>query len=208
MRVPVGLLVLCGGVVGYALLRSGPVASGLLLLALVSALAALLLVLHAAIRKPGRPHALQAVAKARWILVDGSNVMHWRDEVPMIGTVAEVVRDLATRGFSPGVVFDANVGHKTAGRYQDDAELARLLGLPKDRVLVVPRGTQADQYLLNSARDLNARVVTDDRFRDWAEAYPEVRVCGFLIRGGYREGALWFDEAALLAAADKPVSLA
>jgi hypothetical protein len=38
--------------------------------------------------------------------------------------------------------------------------------------------------------------VTRDRFRDWAEAYPEVKETGFMIRGGYRDsGELWLDEA-------------
>jgi hypothetical protein len=128
--------------------------------------------------------------------VDGSNVMHWQNEVPQIATVRIVVDALEARGFHPGVVFDANVGYKIGDRYQDDAAIARMLGLTENQVLVVPKGTPADPCLLQTARDLGARVVTNDRYRDWAEAHPEVRTPGFLIRGGFRDGSLWLDDLA------------
>lgn len=118
------------------------------------------------------------------ILVDGSNVMFWHDEEPKLETVSRVVQDLRARGFKPGVIFDASVGYKLIGRYQDDAELALLLGLPADQVLVVPKGTIADDYLLRAARSLKARIVTNDHYRDWAERFPEVRKPGHLVKGG------------------------
>lgn len=139
-------------------------------------------------RKPGQrrpPH--------RPVLVDGSNVLHWKDNAPQIASVRQVVDLLRAQGFSPGVVFDATVGYKIGTRYRDDAEMAAHLGLPVDRVLVVPKGTQADPVLLATARDLGAPIVTNDRFRDWAEAHPEVQQSGHLIRGGYADGKLWLD---------------
>lgn len=130
------------------------------------------------------------------IVIDGSNVMHWNGETPRIETVREVIAALADQGFKPGVVFDANAGHKLAGRYLDDKPLARMLGLPPDRVLVVPKGTPADPVILDAAHSLGARVVTNDRFRDWAETHPQVAAPGYLIRGGYRAGVLWLDPVA------------
>ena len=91
------------------------------------------------------------------------------------------------------MVFDATVGYKIGTRYRDDAEMAAHLGLPVDRVLVVPKGTPADPVVLATARDLDAPIVTNDRYRDWAETYPEVQTPGLLIRGGYAEGRLWLD---------------
>jgi len=38
-------------------------------------------------------------------------------------------------------------------------------------------------------------VVSNDRFRDWAEAHPEVLEPGRLIRGGFRGGKLWLEGA-------------
>ncbi|PTV97178.1 Zc3h12a-like ribonuclease protein [Rhodobacter aestuarii] len=127
------------------------------------------------------------------ILIDGSNVMHWRDNTPALEPVVELVARLQAAGFRAGVVFDANAGYKLGGRYQDDAVLARRIGLPTAQVLVVPKGQPADPTLLAAAQDMGARIVSNDRFRDWTEAFPDQLSPGKVIRGGYRNGALWLD---------------
>jgi hypothetical protein len=127
----------------------------------------------------------------RHVVVDGSNVMYWKGAGPDLRTVREVVAELRDCGFVPGVIFDANAGHKLMGRYVHDGAMARMLGLPRKRVMVVDKGAVADQWILASARDLKARIVTNDRYRDWAGAHPEVAEPGFLIRGGYRDGKVW-----------------
>lgn len=132
-----------------------------------------------------------AAARKAWILVDGSNVMHWQDNTPRLAPLRGVVAHLQQHGFTPGVVFDANAGWKLAGRYLGDADLARLLGLPVAQVLVVPKGTQADPFLLETARDHGAVIVTNDRYRDRVGQYPEVTRPGFLVRGGWRDGKVW-----------------
>lgn len=127
------------------------------------------------------------------VVVDGSNVMYWKDEKPRLDTVREVVAHLEAQGFKPGVMFDANAGYLLTGKYQHHPAFAKLLGLTPDRVLVVPKGQPADPTILAAARELDARIVTNDRFRDWAEHHPEVRQPGHLIRGGYREGRPWLE---------------
>ena len=129
-----------------------------------------------------------------WILVDGSNVMHWQDNVPTLAPVHAVVQELRRLGYVPGVVFDANAGWKLQGRYLHDGDFARLLGLERRQVLVVAKGTPADPFLLQTAAEFEARIVTNDRFRDWADAHPKVREPGFLIRGGMRDGKAWLAE--------------
>lgn len=148
-------------------------------------------------RRGGRSSHPRPTGKLRNpILVDGSNVMHWKDEKPQILPVKSVVRELERRGFTPGVVFDANAGYKLEDRYMNERDFSALLGLPESQVFVVPKGTPADPYLLDAARGFGASVVTLDRFRDWAEAHPEVKEPGFLIRGGYRtNGEFWLAEA-------------
>lgn len=183
MRVPfVFLLIsLAGTLVAFAV----PGWSDLLLLAGPSAVASLLLWLLAWRRRP--------VAGARWILIDGSNVMYWNANTPQIDTLRAVIVLLSARGFIPCVVFDANAGYLLVGKYQHDQAFGAALGLPADRVMVVPRGEPADPALLAMARSLGAPIVTNDRYRDWAEAHPEVLTPGHLIRGGYRAGRLWLD---------------
>lgn len=97
------------------------------------------------------------------ILIDGSNVMHWKNETPDLGPVRAAVAELAARGFDPGVVFDANAGWKLHGRFLHEGDFAGLLDLPRDRIFVAPKGTPADHWLLEAARDHGARIVTRDR---------------------------------------------
>lgn len=167
------------------LLPAVPVVAVIVLIALV--------VFAIAVLRPAAAPADPGLAP-RWILVDGSNVMHWKDNRPDWLPLRQVVGQLGGRGFTPGVVFDANAGYKLTGAYMNDRALARALGIPAARVLVAPKGTPADVYLLETARDLQAPVVTNDRYRDWAESYPEIAEAGFLVRGGFREGEVWMED--------------
>ena len=208
MIVPVILLFISGGLAGYAWLIGGPFPNDLMLLAGVMGLACMILLARAPRTPRARPfptppktppkprerRTRKPPAPKKWIVIDGSNVMHWQNSEAQIGPVQQVLREVSARGFSAGVVFDANAGYKLEDRFLDDYALARRLDLPADRVLVVPKGTQADEYILLTARDLGAIVVTNDRYRDWAESFPEVHSAGFLIRGGYRDGDFWLEQ--------------
>lgn len=178
---------------------AGPAAGLVVLVSVLSAVAALMLFVRAAVLRLAEMEragpAPTSIAPGRPIVVDGSNVMHWAGKAPSLAPVAEVVAALTAQGFKPGVVFDANAGYKLSGRYMDDGPLATALGLPADRVLVVPRGKPADPVILQTARHLGALILSNDQFRDWAETYPEVRDQRRLRRGGYRNGVLWIDAA-------------
>ena len=194
MRVP--LFLFLASLVGVGVALSVPGWADLAPLAGLCAFAGLILFFAALLRVEPR-----GTAAPRWVIVDGSNVMHWKDDTPQIETVREVLDHLSALGFSPGIVFDANAGHKLAGRYLHHAAFAELLGLAEDRVMVVNKGTPADATILAAARDLDARIVSNDRFRDWLDQHPEVDLPGALIRGGFEDGALWL---ALEDAAQRP----
>lgn len=132
-------------------------------------------------------------AKADHVIVDGSNVLFWRDGEPDLQAVREVVDRLIAAELVPGVMFDANAGYLVADYYWDDAEFALALDVSPERVLVVPKGEPADATILRAAREMGARVVSKDKFRDWADEYPEVERDGFLIKGGFRKGKVWLE---------------
>lgn len=143
-------------------------------------------------RRQRPPVAARSASKGgEAVLVDGSNVIYWQDNTPQLEPLLQVVQDLSRRGLKPGVVFDANVGYKLSGKFLGERDLSRLLSLPRDQILVVPKGTQADSFLLETARDLKAPIVTNDRFRDWVDRYPDVAQQGRLITGGIRDGQIW-----------------
>ncbi|MFN5996627.1 MAG: NYN domain-containing protein [Paracoccaceae bacterium] len=122
------------------------------------------------------------------VLVDGSNVIYWLDNTPQLAPLLQVVHDLQKRGLKPGVVFDANIGYKLTGAFMGERDLSRILSLPRDQILVVPKGKQADPFLLETARNLNARIVTNDRYRDWIDRYPDVARPDMLVTGEMRGG--------------------
>lgn len=122
------------------------------------------------------------------VLIDGSNVIYWLDNTPQLAPLLQVIHDLSRRGMKPGIVFDANIGYKLMEKFMGERDLSRLLSLPRDQILVVPKGKQADPFLLETARDLNARIVTNDRYRDWTDRFPDVAQPEKLIRGEMRDG--------------------
>jgi rRNA-processing protein FCF1 len=198
MRIPTALFFLCSALAGWTWFWTGSLLSDLTLVALLLMVASLILLGRASLARTPR----RGRKDHTWIMVDGSNVMHWKDKTPQIATVQAVVKDLKSRGFTPAVVFDANAGYKIEDRFMNNRDLARLLGLPQKQVYVVPKGSQADPYLLALARKMDARVVTNDRFRDWVDQVPEVKVPGFLVRGGYRDtGELWMESLTPLSVA-------
>ena len=206
MIVPLILFIISLAGIGASIALPGW--SDLALLAGPSALASFLLLLQFLVRALGgqisaktdlrwpqrtntqRNTKSKRTEKPNYIILDGSNIMHWKDGTPQIEPLQAGIRHLKSKGYSPGVVFDANAGHILAGRYQHHAGMGKMLGLPEDRVMVVDKGNPADPTILAAARDLGARIVTNDRYRDWAEAHPEIRTPGYLIRGGYHDGTL------------------
>jgi hypothetical protein len=172
-----------------------------LLLLAPAALLALALILRHALRAgraartaPAPPAPAPPPAPAgRPIIVDGSNVLYWRDNTPDLATLRAVLDHLTAQGYAPGVVFDANAGYLITGRYRHHHAMGRLIGLPEDRVMVAPRGQPADPIILAAARDLGAPILTNDRYRDWAGAHPEIRRSGTRIRGGFHDGTVRLD---------------
>lgn len=123
------------------------------------------------------------------VIVDGSNVMYWGGD-PSLRTLRAVITSLQSQGFTPFVVFDANVGYKLQDEFLGDRKMARLLNLPKDQILVVEKGITADERLLAVADEYRTPVVSNDRFRDWTVQHPWVRKKGRMMRGTYQSGAV------------------
>lgn len=165
----------------------GALSDGLLALGVVVSLAAAILVLLPSRPKPRRARTALKVRRLRPqhrpILIDGSNVMHWAGGTPDLRSVRQVILSVQRQGYTPVVWFDANAGYLVENRYMQPGHLATQIGLPTRAVHIAPRGTQADPLILQDARRLKARVITNDRFRDWHADFPEIQTPGFLVPG-------------------------
>jgi hypothetical protein len=121
------------------------------------------------------------------IVVDGSNVMYWGGE-PSQMVLARVLAALRKKDFAPIAIFDASVGYRLGNRFMNEMELAAITGLPDRQILVVNKGIVADEVILDFATEHNLRIVTNDRYRDWATQFPHVKKKGCLVKGTWKEG--------------------
>lgn len=144
----------------------------------VSVLATLVLIPLEFWRRRGK-----APPRRRLIVLDGSNILYWRGTGPQLRTVAQVLRILESQNYMPKIWFDANVGYLTVGRFMGAEELSRRLKLDPAQVSLVPKGQPADPEIITQARDLGVPILSNDRYRDWHEAYPHLAERGALLRG-------------------------
>jgi len=170
--------------------------------ALIALLAIVASVLLWFLPKPAAARrAPQKYSPIPWLVVDGSNVLFWNPAGPSLETVAQVLRRAEAAGLHPLVWFDANVGYRVGDCWLGPIELAKALSSPRKRVFVAQKGHPADPFLLEMATQRGARVITNDRFRDWSAQFPSVTTPGFLIQGRFGPSGLEMDLAAAAAPA-------
>jgi hypothetical protein len=123
---------------------------------------------RAVITKGARPIAL----------IDGSNVAHSTEgETPRFANLIAVRDKLAEDGMEPIILVDAALRHSIDDRSRFEEMV------DAGTIRQVPAGTDADYFLLSFARELEAFIVSNDRFRDRLSAFPEVqdRLIRFMI---------------------------
>jgi hypothetical protein len=160
--------------------------SDLLILAPAAIVFAILIVLRLR-QPPDEIGPVEPTLPKNAIVVDGSNVMHWGGD-PSLDVLSRVLRSVERAGYSPIVFFDANVGYKVGERYYTEETLASMIGVRFDHIVVVDKGVVADEMILNCATDLSARIVTNDKFRDWRVKFPHASKKGILVKGTYKNG--------------------
>jgi hypothetical protein len=102
------------------------------------------------------------------VLIDASNVAHSTEgEHPRLENIGIVVRKLREEGYEPVVMADAALRHQIDDREGYERRIE------EGKIRQAPAGTDADYFILSFARELDALIVSNDRFRDRAEAFPE-----------------------------------
>jgi hypothetical protein len=104
------------------------------------------------------------------VLVDGSNVAHSIEgEPPHVANLIAIREKLREEGLEPIIVADASLRHQI-----DEPQRYEKM-IDDGMVRQAPAGTDADYFILSFARELNASVVSNDRFRDRIKQFPEIR---------------------------------
>jgi hypothetical protein len=107
-------------------------------------------------------------ASAPLVLVDGSNVAHSSEgDQPELSNIVAVCDKLREEGYEPVVVVDA------ALRHQIDDRVGYERMVDDGTIRQAPAGTDADYFILSFARELEASIVSNDRFRDRQKVFPE-----------------------------------
>jgi len=107
---------------------------------------------------------------SRVVIVDGSNVAHSTEgDRARLENIRIVSAKLTEEGYEPVVVVDAALRHQI-----DDATGYEQM-VENGRIRQAPAGTDADYFILSFARELDAAVVSNDRYRNRLDAFPEAR---------------------------------
>lgn len=108
--------------------------------------------------------------QSKTVIIDGSNVAHSSEgEVASLDNIRLVADKLTEEGLEPVVLVDAALRHQI----DKGAEYEKLVD--EGWLKQAPAGTDADYFILSFAREFDADIVSNDRFRDRQEAFPETR---------------------------------
>jgi hypothetical protein len=119
-------------------------------------------------RRPSGPEQRGGDAPGALVLVDGSNVAHSSEgEQALLSNITAVCDKLREEGYEPLVLVDAALRHQI-----DDRKTYEQL-VESGFIRQAPAGTDADYFILSFARELDASIVSNDRFRDRQKSFPD-----------------------------------
>lgn len=132
-----------------------------------------------------KPHgntgaAAEDDADAPDVIIDGSNVAHSSEGGAHLENIRLVMDKLEEEGFHPIVLADAALRHQI-----DDVNRYESL-IDQGIIRQAPAGTDADYFILSFAREFDADIVSNDRYRDRQDSFPEARdrVIRYMIVNG------------------------
>jgi len=111
----------------------------------------------------------QTEALSKIAIVDGSNVAHSSETGCELRNIHLVWEKLEEQGYEPIVVADAALRHQI-----DDKRRYEEL-IDEGKIKQAPAGTDADYFILMFARELAASIVSNDRFKDRMNGFPDAQ---------------------------------
>ena len=117
------------------------------------------------------------------VVIDGANVAYEERSAggkPKFSNLLKVRRELEEKGFEAVILVDASLKYDI----DDQEQLEKLI--QSQQVRQVPAGTDADYFIIQFADQLDALIVTNDRYKDYAQQYPwipERRLPYMIVKG-------------------------
>ena len=117
------------------------------------------------------------------VVIDGANVAYEERSAggkPKLSNLLRVRGELEERGFEAVILVDASLKYDI----DDQEQLEKLI--QSQQVRQVPAGTDADYFIIQFADQFDALIVTNDRYKDYAEQYPwvtERRLPYMIVKG-------------------------
>jgi len=104
------------------------------------------------------------------VIVDASNVAHFgkKKGKPTLDNLFKSVQALEKLGYQPILIADASLRHEI-----DDKEAYKKL-IDNNKVQQVPSGTTADHYILKLAEENDAKILSNDAFREYYDEFQDI----------------------------------
>lgn len=104
------------------------------------------------------------------VIVDASNVAHFgkKGGKPSLKNLLNAVKTLEKLGYHPVLIADASLRHEI-----DEKDEFRKL-IDEEKVQEVPSGTTADHYILKMAEEADAKILSNDLFREYNDEFHDI----------------------------------
>ena len=103
------------------------------------------------------------------VVIDGANVAYEEKSAggkPRLSNLLKVKREMEERGFDTVIIVDASLKYEI----DDQSQMEALI--ESQHIRQVPAGTDADFFILEIADKCDARIVTNDQYKDYKDRYP------------------------------------
>ena len=104
-------------------------------------------------------------------MVDASNVAHFgraKDGKPRLDYIIKSAKALKELGYDPVLIADASLRHEID--FKEDFNKL----LDTDEIKQVPSGTTADHFILKIAEDEDAKILSNDVFREYNDEFQDI----------------------------------
>ena len=121
--------------------------------------------------------------KNQIIVVDGANVAYAErshDGEPKVSNLVAMRSLLEEKGYEPLIIVDASLIYEV----DDGAQLEVLLD--EQAIRQAPADTDADYFVLETAREHDAKIVSNDQYEAYADRFEQIeerRIPFMIIKG-------------------------